>query len=258
MKLENGAWYLNDAARRMVAEQPELLRRVGVAVLGVAGRATPPNQGGISKGYSSKAGRDALRHRIVTEILGEQPAKGMQIPTARPTRSGGVAKKSWKGPEFSYGGYRFVVPEKDVRMKVPYADPEKVLGARRFVRRGNVVRAQGPRPQGWTPRWVRENDLRKAINKRLEKAGSLVSGLMPAARALHASDKAIYNLSKRLRHGWARMTHEGSVTELDMGNDWGNLLVGGRFLPRFATYVNSASKNAIRNTENWYLKRVFG
>lgn len=258
MKLENGAWYLNDAARRMVAEQPELIRRVGVAVLGVAGRATPPNRGGASKGYASKAGRDALRRRIVSEILGEQPAKGMVIPTARPTRAGRVAEKSWKGPDVSFGGYRFVVPEKGSKLRVPYENPEKILSSRRFYRRGNVVRAQGPPLKGWPPRWVRANDLKAAINKRVARAGALASGLMPAALALRASDKAIYNLSKQPRHGWALLTHEGSVTELDMGNDWGDLVVGRRFLPRFSSYVNAASVNAIRNTENWFLKRIFG
>ena len=258
MKLENGEWYLNDAARRMARTQPELIRRVGVTALGVAARATPPNRGGISKGFSAKAGRDALRNRIASEILGESVGGVFSVPTAIPNARGGVVPKSWRGPQISFGGYRFVEPREEGNIKVPVIDPEKVLRARSFYRRGNVVRARAPRLKGWKPRWIRSSDLLAAVIRRQKKAGSLVSGLLPAARMLKASGLSTFNLSKLPRRGWASLVHEGGVTELEMGNDWGALIVGSRFLPQLSTYVNSAAGNGIRNTENWFLKQVFG
>ena len=258
MKLENGEWYLNDAARRMARTQPELIRRVGVTVLGVAARATPPNRGGISKRFDAKAGRDALRNRIASEILGESSGGAFSVPSAIPNAKGGVVPKTWEGSSISFGGYRFVTPRNAGKIKVPFVDPEQVLRNRSFYRRGNVVRARGPRIKGWQPRWVREKDLLAAVIRRQEKAGSLVSGLLPAARALRASGLSVFNLSKHPRHGWASLVHEGGVTELEMGNDWGSLIVGSRFRPQLESYVTSAARNGIRNTENWFLKQVFG
>jgi hypothetical protein len=108
---------------------------------------------------------------------------------------------------------------------------------------------------------VRAGDLRAAIRKRLDAAGSLIGGWYPAARGLGlGGNRANYHPGKQARPGYidAFITEDRFGAELEMAADWGNLIVGRRFGPRFNMWLADASDAAIINTENWFLKQVFG
>lgn len=260
MKLENGAWYLQDAARKLGRYHPEMIRRVGVTILNVAGRSTPPNRGGFSlakkaSGYGSKNVK-AFKARIVSEIIGGT-GKLSPLPSAIPTADGRGVR--WQGPSFSFGGYAFRVPRNAGKRTVRYVDPEAILARRVFRRKGNVVRARAGK-QPTAIHWVRPADLRAAIARRTEKAGKLLGAWLPAAQTLNASNAARdFKVSRFARPGSASLHQDGSGRAyLHMEADWSGLIVGERLLPHFATMVNRAAENGIRNTENWFLKQIFG
>lgn len=258
MKLENGAWYLQDAAREMVRYHPELVRRVGVAYLNVAGKYTPPNRGRFSRvekgsGYGSKNVK-ALQKRIITEIIGGGGSLS-PLPTAIPTAEGrGV---HWQGPAWSYGGYAFRVPRNAGKRPVRYVNPETVLAKRQFRRKGDVVRARAGRVPD-SINWVRPADLRAAIKRRTDHAGSIIAAWYPSAQLLNASNAARdFNVSKFPRYGRAYFSRTSLFFhELHLETSWHGIV--GRFVPYFETKVQRAAEFAVRNTENWFLKQIFG
>lgn len=258
MKLENGAWYLQDAARKLGRYHPEMIRRVGVTVLNVAGRSTPPNRGGAGTAAENVK---ALKVRIAAEITGTEALNPDVLPTAVPRKNG--RSHSWEGPKFSWGGYAFRVPRAEEGKKsfprVKYVDPMAVLKRRQFRRRGNVVRAHNAVPTEGV-RWVKKNALKKAVKHYQARAGKLITAWLPSARTLNASDASKnFKVSRFARPGSASLQQEGSGRAyLHMEADWSGLIVGQRFLPHFASMVNRAAKNSIRNTENWFLKKIFG
>lgn len=266
MKLELGEWYLNDAARRMALESPELVRRLGVTMLNIAVRLTPPNRGAHSvmgaaarrAGGFGKTNVKALQRRIVSEMIGGEGSK-IVLPTAIPTAKGYPVK--WQGPQFSWGGYGFRVPRNAGKRKVDFVNVEQVLAGRKFRRRGEVVRAIAGSPPERHVRWARAGDLRAAIQKRLDAAGSLIGGWYPAAQGLGlGGNRANYHPGKKARSGYinAFITEDRFGVDLEMAADWGGLIVGRRFGPHFSRYLDWASDAAIINTENWFLKQVFG
>lgn len=258
MKLENGAWYLQDAARNMVRYHPELVRRVGVAYLNVAGKYTPPNRGRFGRlekgsGYGSKNVK-ALQKRIVTEIIGGSGSLS-PLPTAIPTVNGRGVR--WQGPSWSYGGYAFRVPRNAGKRPVRYVNPETVLSKRQFRRKGDVVRARaGSVPDAIN--WVRAADLLAAIKRRTEHAGSIIAAWYPAAKVLNASNaKRDFNVSKFARRGSAYFSRTSLFFhELHLETEWHGIVA--RFVPYFEKKVERAAELAVRNTENWFLKQTFG
>jgi hypothetical protein len=107
---------------------------------------------------------------------------------------------------------------------------------------------------------VRPADLRAAIARRTEKAGQLIGAWLPAAQVLNASNaERDFKVSRFARPGSASLHQEGNGRAyLHMETDWSGLIVGERLLPHFATMINRAAENGIRNTENWFLKQIFG
>lgn len=259
MKLENGAWYLQDAARNLGRHHPEMIRRVGVAILNVAGRSTPPNRGG--RQTTAKENVKALKVRIAAEITGSEKLNPDVLPTAVPLPNG--RGHSLKGPEFTWGGYGFRVPRalpgKKSFPRVKYVDPMSVLKHREFRRRGDVVRAHNAMPLDGI-RWVKRNALLNAVKHYQARAGKLITAWLPAAQTLNASNAARnFKVSRFARPGDASLQQEGNGRAyLHMEADWSGLIVGARLLPHFATMINRAAVNSIRNTENWFLKKIFG
>ncbi len=258
MKLENGAWYLQDRAREMARHHPELVRRVGVAMLNVAGRYTPPNRGKLSaaekgSGYGSKNVK-ALQKRIITEIIGGSGSLS-PLPSAIPTAEGRGVR--WQGPAWSFGGYAFRVPRNAGKRPVRYVNPETVLAKRQFRRKGDVVRARAGRVPD-SINWVRPADLRAAIKRRTAHAGAIIAAWYPAAQTLNASNAARdFNVSKFPRGGSASLRQDGRFrTRLTMETEWHGIVA--RFVPYFKQQVFKASQPAVRNTENWFLKQIFG
>ncbi|MBQ9830558.1 MAG: hypothetical protein IJO38_09465 [Akkermansia sp.] len=247
MKLEDSAWYFKDAARRMVKNHPELLRRVGVAVLNVAMQRTPPNRGAAE--HPGKKDVGALNRRIEMEILG---GTGKTVP------GWDFKKKKVVGPCDSWGAYAFRVPVNAGKAPIRYTDPMKILAQRRFRRVRNVVRA-------WAgehfddPNWVRRADLLSAVKRVQERSGSLIGGWYPAAAALQAGNASRdFHPGKQRRAGRVKLATADVVSELEMVSDWGDLLVARRFKGKFGTHVRTAAQGAVRNTENWFLKQTFG
>lgn len=266
MKLENGAWYLQDAARKLGRYHPEMIRRVGVTILNVAGRSTPPNRGGMraaakQTGYG-KANVTALKVRIAAEITGLEvlDPKSADLPSAIPLKKG--RGYDWKGP-YAWGAYMFRVPRaaegKKSFPRVKYVDPMAVLKRRRFRRSGGVVRAVNSLKYDGI-RWVKPKELLRAVKHYQARAGSLITAWYPAAQTLNASNASRdFKVSRFARPGEASLHQEGSGRAyLHMETDWSGLIVGERLLPHFASMVNRAAENGIRNTENWFLKKIFG
>lgn len=247
MKLEHAAAYMETLYDQLHSKShPELVRRIGVTMLNVAGRGTPPNPGGL-KNHGKKAVK-ALKERIEAEV-------GIfdgQLATAIPTPGGAVA---FDHTLLGWGGYRFVEP-RDYANKVRFSDPAAVLKKRVFRRAGNVVRARNSDFADGI-HWVRRSALMREVNRLCESAGSLISSWLPAARGLKASNAdRDFDLAENPRPGKLRLSVEKHRVILHMVSDWGNLIVGRRFLSQFDTYIRVASRNAIRRTEEQFWKNV--
>ena len=264
MKLENGAWYLQDAAREMVQYHPELLRRVGVAYLNVAGKYTPPNRGRFSRmekgsGYGSENVK-ALKVRIAAEITGSEVLKpeASDLPSAIPLSKGRAY--DWKGP-FAWGAYMFRVPRpaegKKSFPRVKYVDPMAVLKRRRFRRSGGVVRAVNSLKYDGI-RWVKARELLRAVKHYQSRAGSIIAAWYPSAQLLNASNaNRDFNVSKFPRRGRAYFSRTSAFFhELHLETEWHGIVA--RFVPYFEQKVERAAALAVRNTENWFLKQIFG
>ena len=261
--LDGVSVYLKQAAAKMKRQSPELVRRCGVAVLNVAGRSTPPNRGGMGKGrkqtgYGQKNVK-SLQVRIAAEITGREELKPTVLPTAVPLGDGsGLA---WEGPEVSWGGYGFRVPRPEKGKKsfprVQYVDPMDVLRRRRFRRAGDVVRAWSAVPADGI-RWVKRAALLNAVKHYQARAGKLITGWLPAAEALQASNaRRDFRVSKFSRQGSARLDARDFWVELRMSADWGGLIVARRMGPWFLNYVEDASWGVIENTTEKFFKYIF-
>lgn len=257
------SFYLKKAQANMARQHPELVRRCGVAVLNVAGRSTPPNRGGMGKGRKQsgygQVNVKALKLRIAAEITGCEAIEPKELPTAVPLADG--RSHSWEGPAFSWGGYGFRVPRplagKKSFARVKYVDPMAVLRSRRFRRAGDVVRAQNTLPSDGI-RWVKKGDLKRAVKYFQSRAGKLITGWLPAAEALNASNAGRdFRVSKFRRSGSTRMETRDFWVTLSMSADWGGLIVARRMGPWFLTYVEDASWGAIEETTDKFLKNIF-
>ena len=261
--LEGVSFYLKKAQTNMARQHPELVRRCGVAVLNVAGRSTPPNRGGRRKGTKQtgygQTNVKALKVRIAAEITGREELNPTVLPTAVPVKDG--RGHSWEGPAFSWGGYGFRVPRplagKKSFARVKYVDPMAVLSKRRFRRAGDVVRAQNTLPSDGI-RWVKKGELKRAVKHFQNRAGKLITGWLPAAEALNASNAGRdFRVSKFRRPGYTRLEAHDFIVELSMRADWGGLIVARRMGPWFMTYVEDASWGAIEETTDKFLKNIF-
>ena len=244
MTIDQGEKWLEEVYRGVQYEHPELVRRLGVTLLNVAGRGTPPNPGGRAR--PGKKAVKALKTRIAEEILGE----GGKLPTAIPGPGGLPVKMRGR---LGWGGYSFVAPRGKIPSGVKLVDPATVLRNREFRRSRNVVRGRAARHGAWN--WVNAAALRSEVTRIQKRAGGLISSWLPSARALHASSaESDFNVSSSPRRGAARMVVSRSKVELEMQSDWGNLIVGQRFLRTFDTYVRIASYGALKQTRKQFHK----
>lgn len=257
------SFYLKKAQANMARQHPELVRRCGVAVLNVAGRSTPPNRGGMGKGRKQsgygQVNVKALKVRIAAEITGREELNPTVLPTAVPVKDG--LGHSWEGPAFAWGGYGFRVPRRGEGKKsfprVKYEDPMWLLSRRRFGRKGDVVRGYNRLPSDGI-RWVKKGDLKRAVKHFQARAGKLITGWLPAAEALNASNAGRdFRVSKFRRSGSTRMESRDFWVTLSMSADWGGLIVARRMGPWFLTYVEDASWGAIEETTDKFLKNIF-
>lgn len=245
MTLDQGEKWLEELYRGVKREHPELVRRVAVTILNVAGRGTPPNPGGRTR--PGKKGVRGLKARIAEEILGSDG----RIPTAIPNAEGLPVKVQGR---LGWGGYSFVVPRAGAK-RVKLVDPGAVLRRRVFLRKRNVVRGRNPQPGEWN--WVSRSALKAEFSKLQARAGGLVSAWLPSARALRASNaENDFNLSQHARRGRARMTVSNDRVVMEMASDFGNLVVGKRFLRSFDSYIRVASYHAIQQTRAQFYKRL--
>lgn len=243
MTTEQGEKWLEEVYRGVRREHPELVRRLGVTMLNVAGRGTPPNPGGNSR--PGKKGVKALKARIAEEILG----KDGKVPTAIPNESGQPVKMEGR---LGYGGYGFVVPRAGAK-RVKLVDPAAVLRTRVFKRARNVVRGRAGRFGEWN--WVSRKSLQNQVTLLQKRAGALISAWLPSARALKASNaNSDFAVSTEPRKGDVRMKISRNKVVLEMRSDWGSLIVGQRFLRSFDTYVRIASYQAIQTTRRQFYK----
>lgn len=262
--LENVSHALTDAQAKLARQHPEMIRQVGVAILNVANRATPPNPGARSmrvkqSGYGQQSVK-ALKMRIAAEITGVEKIK----PSAGDLPSAKFAAGGWgrdyQGPD-AWGGYGFraLKPSKPGAKlpRVKYTDPEQVLRHRRFRRRGNVVRAMnGQAADG--ARWVKPKDLLAAVRRRQERAGRLITSWLPAAQALGASNAARdYAVSKHRAPGGASLSGTSLWVALDLSSDWGGTIVARRYAPHFLSMVEKSSSGVVKNTMEKFVKNLF-
>ena len=244
MTLDQGEKWLEEVFRGVQQEHPELVRRLGVTLLNVAGRGTPPNPGGRAR--PGKKAVKALKTRIAAEILGEEG----KVPTAIYGPGGLPVKMRGR---LGWGGYGFVAPRGKIPAGVKLVDPAAVLRNRVFRRARNVVRGRAPQHGVWN--WVSAKALRSEVTRIQARAGGLISAWLPSARALHASSaEGDFNLSSYPRRGAARMVVSRSKVEMEMMSDWGNLIVGQRFLRTFDSYVRIASYGALKQTRKQFYK----
>ena len=243
MTADQGEKWLEEVYRGVRREHPELVRRLGVTLLNVAVRGTPPNPGGHDR--PGKKGVKALKTRISEEISGV----GGKVPTAIPNADGAPVRIQGK---LGWGGYGFIVPRADSK-RVKLVDPASVLRSRVFRRTRNVVRGRAERFGEWN--WVSRKALKSAQGEILKRAGGLIGSWLPSARALNASNaNSDFNVSQQPRKGAALMRVTRNKVMLEMKSDWGNLIVGKRFLSSFDTYVRVAAYKAIQTTRRQFYK----
>jgi hypothetical protein len=244
MTTEQGEKWLEEVYRGVRREHPELVRRLGVTMLNVAGRGTPPNPGGHNR--PGKKGVKGLKARIANEILGENG----KVVTAIPNAEGQPVKLQGR---LGWGGYGFVVPRGKAAGRVKLVDPAPILRAREFKRARNVVRGRASRFGGWN--WVSRAALTSEVARIQRRAGALITAWLPSARALRASNaEQDFDVSPEPRKGDVSMRITRNKVVLEMRSDWGGLIVGNRFLSSFDTYVRIASYKALQTTRKQFYK----